>query len=262
MQFATTGSKSSFPFFLFHLHTLLFAPFLSSIHGNHSRFVAWLRRKPIRCEPRILFSFLLFRKSRVYSPVWIRGCLEDVAGDEMVREKARREGKRKVLLTMCRSDMIVRGEEGGTYCVWFEFVEEFCCFVCESSYTDLFSSRELWDLIRFWYRVEDASWFFTNVVSLPQLAEHVHDDGNKRVGSFDGYQLVKMEKNMVFVRRDLFPFSSRVLFVSRKWLNWNISSHCCSILLQFCSFFLLFFFYFQSMILRLLIFFFKISILR
>lgn len=189
MQFATTGSKSSFPFFLFHLHTLLFAPFLSSIHGNHSRFVAWLRRKPIRCEPRILFSFLLFRKSRVYSPVWIRGCLEDAAGDEMVREKARREGKRKVLLTMCRSDMIVRGEEGGTYCVWFEFVEEFCCFVCESSYTDLFSSRELWDLIRFWYRVEDASWFFTNVVSLPQLAEHVHDDGNKRVGSFDGYAI-------------------------------------------------------------------------
>lgn len=41
----------------------------------------------------------------------------------MVREKARREGERKVLLTMCRSDMIVEGKREER--IVFEFVEEF-----------------------------------------------------------------------------------------------------------------------------------------
>lgn len=134
------------------------------------------------------------------------------------------EGKRKVLLTMCRSvDCVIwfcERRKGEEYCVWFEFVEEFLVVVHESSYMDLFSYCELWDLIRFWYRVENAWWLFSNVVSLTWL------------------------RNMMMGTKEL------EILTDTRFQRWNFCSNC------------LVFFHFECFFLRLLIFFFTKTSIR
>lgn len=187
--------------------------------------------------------------------------------DEVERYVVREKGKFSWRCVGVFCDMILcREGGGGGYCVWFEFVEEFLVVVRESSYADLFSSCELWDLIRFWYRVENAWWFFNNVRFINQLAERVHDDGNKRVGSFDGYAIPTRWKwkkiSWQCLSHAIYSLSSLVFYLFRVNDNWNILSYCCSIFVAIVLFFffVLFFFYFESFFLRLLIFSTKISI--
>lgn len=188
MQFATTGSKSSFPF-LFHLPAsyAVVCPFPLLHTRKPLSFRGLIKEKTYSMRAENLIFLSSFPKV---------SCVFFGMNSRMLGRcgwrwdgtwKGTSRGRKESSLDDVSEWYDCGGEERGTYCVWVCW--RVSCFVCESSYTDLFPSRELWDLIRFWYRVEDASWFFTNVVSLTQLAEHVHDDGNKRVGSFDGYAI-------------------------------------------------------------------------
>lgn len=148
----------------------------------------------------------------------------------MRRWGVRRGGKKESSLddvSECSVIWFCERRKGEEYCVWFEFVEEFLVVVHESSYMDLFSYCELWDLIRFWYRVENAWWLFSNVVSLTWLRNmmmgtkelEILTDTRFQRWNFCSNCLVSFHFESFFLRLLIFFFLLKLLSANKSFIN-------------------------------------------